>query len=253
MRKLFFMMMAVLLYAGLSAPAALAQDPDNGKTLWEEETWQCSRCHGPAGEGLWAGPRAGDEKTAEEWIAQVRNPRRMMPHFSEEQVSDAQIIDMHAYISSLPKVENFTPMDPGLPADAPAGQMLIAEKRCIACHTETGPINGFIERGEVPTAERVIKQLRTPFNRMPSFSPDQVSDEEAAQIAAFMADEVAAATGEAAGTGEAAAEEAPAEETPETLPASGSSQPFPLPLVLLLAGGLLLLAAPVVRRLITRV
>jgi len=129
MRKLFSLVTGVLVLTALTTSVAFAQDPDNGKVLWEEEVWQCSACHGPAGEGMWAGPRAGDESTAQEWIDQVRNPRRNMPGFSADQVSDEQIIDMHAYITSLPAVEDFTPADAGLPADAPEGQMLIVEKR----------------------------------------------------------------------------------------------------------------------------
>ena len=173
----------------LTTSIAFAQDPDNGKLLWEEQIFQCSKCHGPAGEGLYAGPRAGDGKTAEEWITQVRTPKRSMPHFSPEQVSDEQIMDMNAYMNSLPKPEGeFTPKDVGTSEDP--GQNLILQKRCVACHGETGPIKGFIERGEIPTAERVIKQLRTPFKNMPSFSVEQVSDEEAALIADFMATEV---------------------------------------------------------------
>ena len=134
---------------------------------------------------VWAaGPLAGSTKTAQEFIDQVRSPRRNMPSFSAEQISDQMITDIHAYVGSLPEVTDFTRPDAGLPADAPQGQVLLVEKRCIACHGDTGPINGFIERGETPTAERVINQLRTPFKNMPSFSPEQVSDAEAALIAA---------------------------------------------------------------------
>jgi len=229
-RKLLTMVIALLVLTQLATATAFAQDPDRGKTLWEEEVWQCAACHGPAGEGLWAGPRAGDENTAQEWIDQVRNPRRNMPAFSADQVSDEQLVDMHAYVTSLPKVDSFAPQDAGLPADAPQGQMLIAEKRCIACHGDTGPLKGFIERGELPTAEGVIKQLRTPFNRMPSYSEAQVSDAEATLIAEFMASQVSE------------------QMAPPTLPESGSGQSATLPVALLLAGAGLVLAAAAVRR-----
>ena len=229
LRKVLMVMVLGVVFSGLSTSMALAQDPANGKVVWEEQS-ACQRCHGPAGEGLWAGPLAGNEKAAQEWIDQVRTPRRNMPAFSAEQVSDEQIIDMHAYMASLAKVDSFAPMDAGLPADAPQGQMLIVEKRCVACHSTTGPIKGFIERGEVPTAEAITTQVRTPRRNMPSFTADQVSDAELALIADFMAAEVA--------------EQAP----PATLPTSGSSQTSQWPFVMLFVGGGLVLGGLAVKK-----
>ncbi len=233
LRRTVTLLLAVIMLTGLTTSVAFAQDPDSGKLLWEEQTG-CQRCHGPEAEGLWAGPLAGSTKSAQEWIDQVRNPRRNMPAFSAEQVSDEMIADMHAYVSSLPEVTDFSRPDAGFPADAPQGQVLLAEKRCIACHGETGPINGFIERGETPTAERVINQLRTPFRNMPSFSPDQVSDAEAALIADFLAQQVSA------------------QSAPAALPQSGSSLPAAWPVGLLVVGVGLALTGFVLRRATTR-
>jgi mono/diheme cytochrome c family protein len=133
---------------------------------------------------------------------------------------------MAAYIS----VKGLTPADAGLPADAPAGQQLLVEKKCVACHTTTGPINGFVQRGETPTAVAVITQLRTPRNNMPMFTVEQVSDEEAGLIADFLASQV----------------------SPPSLPETGSSDlPARLP-ILLLIGGALLLTGFALRRVRTR-
>jgi ubiquinol-cytochrome c reductase cytochrome c subunit len=230
-RKLFTFLLTIFVLTSLTTAIAFAQDPDKGKETWEKQVWQCMNCHGPAGEGKWGPPLAGSEKTAQEFITQVRTPRRNMPTFSEAQVSDEQIIDIHAYLTSLPKPTGFTPADAGLPADAPEAQQLIVEKRCVACHSPTGPVKNFVDQGKTPTAEAVIKQLRTPFKLMPSFSPDQVSDAEATTIAEFLASEFAA--------------QAP----PSTLPQSGQAAPSTLPLMLLLAGGGLLLTGFLVRRL----
>jgi glyoxylase-like metal-dependent hydrolase (beta-lactamase superfamily II)/mono/diheme cytochrome c family protein len=106
--------------------------------------------------------------------------------FSETQVSDEQIMHVFAYLTSLPEPETPARNEAELAADAHPGQVLVAEKRCIACHSPTGPIGPFNQRAEEPTAEAVINQLRTPRNRMPSFSEQQVSDEEAAIIAEFL-------------------------------------------------------------------
>ena len=195
--KLFIIFASALVFTGLTTSVAFAQNPDNGKVVWEEQVWQCQQCHGPNGEGKWVRPLSNSTATAQEWIEQVRNPRRFMPKFSEEQVSDEQIIDMHAYVTSLPApAADFMPQDAGT-FDNP-GQNLMAQKRCIACHEDevtTGQgqrIEEFVSAGVTPTADVVITQLRTPRRNMPAFSADQVSDDEAALIADFLAAQVQA-------------------------------------------------------------
>lgn len=213
-----FRLPIIILLAGLllllTAGTSLAQDPSNGQTVWEN--LRCQACHGPEGQGAWAGPLAGTTREAADWIAQVRNPRNRMPMFSEAQVSDADITDMHAYLATLSRPENFAPQQADLPTDAPAGQQLLVEKRCVACHGENGPINGFINRGETPTAELVLAQVRTPRNAMPSYSEAQVSDTDVALIADFLASQV----------------------PPSQLPETGS--PLTNPLLWLVTGGLAL-------------
>ena len=192
LRKVSIIVLAMVVLLGLATSVAHAQDPDSGQELWEQSVWQCSKCHGVMGEGLFAGPLAGRTEgdraiTLEEWTNQVRSPRRRMPSFSEEQVSDEQLADMYAYVMSLPAVEEPNIQRPELAADAHPGQVLVVEKRCAACHGISGVESTRFEFGEeIPSTERVIEQLRTPFKKMPSFSPDQVSDEEAALIADFL-------------------------------------------------------------------
>jgi len=231
-RRLSTSLLVLLVLLTLTVSVALAappaQDPENGKVLWEQSL--CKNCHGEAGEGMWAGPLAGSEKIADEWISQVRSPRNRMPHFSPEQVSDEMIVDMHAYLTTLTKPESFAPADAGLPADAPAGQQLLVEKRCVACHGTTGPLRGFESRGETPTAEAVLTQLRTPRQNMPMFTVEQVSDDEAALIAEFMASQV----------------------SPASLPATGSSGSIILLVALMLLGGALLLIGIAFRGLLAR-
>lgn len=215
MRKTLTVILATLVLVSLSTSIAFAQDPDNGKRIWEEEIWQCSRCHGANGEGVFGAPLAGTDKTADEFIAQVRTPRKRMPMFSEDQISDDQIRDIQAYMASLPE-----PAAPGfkqieLPEDAPEGQKLIVEKRCVACHTETGIEFTRFSKGEaIPSAEGVIAQLRMPFKNMPSFNEEQVSDAEAALIAEFQASQT----------------------PPGDLPQSGDAGPTRLPMTLAIAG-----------------
>jgi mono/diheme cytochrome c family protein len=222
--KISITLLGLLLLLALTTSVAFAappaQDPVNGEQLWQDTL--CKNCHGENGEGLWAGPLAGSDKAAEEWISQVREPRRNMPAFSAEQLSDEAVTDMHAYLVTLTAPESFEPADAGLADNAPEGQQLLVAKRCVACHSTTGPLRGFESRGETPTAELVIAQLRTPRQNMPAFSAEQVSDAEAAAIAEFLASQLAA---------------------PAQLPQSGAGSAPTLPLVILVLGVGLVLTA----------
>lgn len=221
--KLFMVVLLVTLLLVLATSVAFAQDPANGQLLWEEQVRQCRSCHGETGQGGWGAPLAGSEKDAQAWIMQVRTPRNRMPSFSTDQVSDEMIVDIQAYISSLPKPDGFTPLEADLPADAPEGQVLLVEKKCVACHGITGPVNRFVDRGETPTVERVVAQLRTPFRNMPSFSETQVSDAEAALITDFLVSQM----------------------PPGALPQSGGTAIDSVVLLLLVGGALVMLGATV--------
>jgi mono/diheme cytochrome c family protein len=182
-----------ILFVALVATASAEPlaDAAAGKATWEKSL--CARCHGANGEGKFAGPRAGDTRTAAQWITQVRTPRANMPMFTEKQYSDSDITDMNEYMKTLPAVSGFTPPASTAKPGDPPGKALIFQKRCIACHGENGPVGYFTSTDRIPTTDAVIKQLRTPKNHMPTFSDKQVSESEAAQIADFLAAEAKAA------------------------------------------------------------
>jgi mono/diheme cytochrome c family protein len=188
-RKVWFTAAAVLMMLGLLTGVAFAQagDVDRGKKLWSEVKL-CKNCHGANGEGGLAGPRAGDGKSLEAWITQVRTPRANMPAFNDIKVSDQEIADMWQYMQSLPKPAAFTPTKFELPANAPEGLQLMAQKRCVACHGNGAQLVQFRFTANNRTVDSaaVIKQLRTPFKNMPMFSAAQVTDEQAGQIATYL-------------------------------------------------------------------
>ena len=207
LRRIIVVVLVVMALSNLTVSLALAQDPDNGKVLWEEQIWQCSMCHGDMAQGLYGRPLSNSTATETEWIDQVRHPRRSMPTFSEAQVTDEQILDIRAYVTSLPApADDFRPQDPGTSDNE--GHNLFLQKRCVACHDpDVGPLNNFVQRGEEPTAAAVIAQLRTPKNNMPTYREDQVSDAEATLIADFLAEQYAL------------------QAAPATLPTSGADTP----------------------------
>lgn len=235
LRRIIVVVLVVIALSNLTVSLALAQDPDNGKVLWEKQIWQCSRCHGDMAQGFYGRPLSNSTATEAEWIEQVRHPRQSMPTFSETQIPDEQILDIRAYVTSLPAPDaNFRPENPGTSDNE--GHNLFLQKRCVACHDpDVGPLNNFVQRGETPTAAAVIAQLRNPKNSMPSFREDQVSDAEATQIADFLIEQYAL------------------QAAPATLPTSGADMPSgEMALWFGLAGGLMLVCGLMVRTLIKR-
>lgn len=229
-RKIWFAAAVALIVAGMLSGAVFAQatgDATRGQQVWEQAT--CKNCHGANGEGAYAAPRAGDGKTAAEWIAQVRTPRANMPAYTAAQISDQDIADMNAYMQTLSKPASFSPQQFAVPADAAAGLALMAQKRCVACHGDGAQFvqMRFVSQGREVTTDAVIKQLRTPAQFMPMFNATQVTDEQAGQIADYMKSLTATA--------------------PATLPKSGAeSSVSSWSIVLLLAGMAMLLGGLVI-------
>ena len=230
LRRAWYSVAVILIMLGMvtSVASADAGNAARGQHLWQDVKL-CKNCHGLNGEGVYAAPRAGDGKSVDDWITQVRTPRANMPMFNDVQVSDQEIADMWTYIQTQPKPASFAPKQYPLSANASEGEKLVAQKRCVACHGDYSATLKFrfVAQGRttIDTAT-VLKQLRTPAQNMPAFSAAQVSDEQAAQIAAYLQTrlDAVAATGTTASA-------------PNTLPATGSDQPVTsLPLTLVLIG-----------------
>lgn len=229
-------LLLVLLAATVSAQGT--GDPVKGKATWDQAN--CKSCHGANGEGKYAGPRAGDGKTAADWIKQVRTPRANMPTYSTAQISDTAITDMWAYMQTLPKPASFTPVSTTVPAGALPGQQVMVDKRCVACHANVQAFvkARFVDQNREVTAEVVMKQLRTPARNMPMFNTTQVTDAQAAQVADFMKAQAVALRASAAVTPTVAPKPTPKPITapaPAALPKTGGE------LSLLALGGLSLL------------
>jgi mono/diheme cytochrome c family protein len=83
--------------AGASAPAGTAAQA--GRALFVSNG--CSACHGDQAQGNIGPPIAGTGLTFAEVLHQVRQPKGQMPPFSPQQVSDAQVQQIYAYLESL--------------------------------------------------------------------------------------------------------------------------------------------------------
>lgn len=94
----------LLLCGGLGS--ALAQSPagsaEKGKAAYVQNG--CWQCHGFVGQGGIAGAKlAPDPKPIEYIQAFVRNSVGPMPKSSEKILSNQDLIDIHAYLKSIPK------------------------------------------------------------------------------------------------------------------------------------------------------
>ena len=95
------------LVTGIAACAyaqAPAGDVGRGKAAFYKH--MCYTCHGSAGQGgdRGSGPRiAYDVWPWEGFAQQVRHPREQMPRYPKELVSDQDLADIYAYVSSFKK------------------------------------------------------------------------------------------------------------------------------------------------------
>jgi mono/diheme cytochrome c family protein len=94
---------AAALMVGTAAIAAPpAGNAEQGRALFMKN--MCWTCHGTAGQGgdRGSGPRiAYDVWPWEGFAQQVRHPRESMPRYDAKHLTDAELGDIYAYITSM--------------------------------------------------------------------------------------------------------------------------------------------------------
>jgi ubiquinol-cytochrome c reductase cytochrome c subunit len=91
----------VALAVALQGNPATAGDPQNGRELYQR--YSCYACHLYDGQGSGNGPRLVPlPMTLTRFTTFIRNPARMPP-YTEKVLTDAQLVDLFAYIKSLPQ------------------------------------------------------------------------------------------------------------------------------------------------------
>ena len=93
----------VLAVGMLIAPAVFAAgSAEKGKAAFVQHG--CWQCHGYVGQGGITGPKlAPNPMPLDAMSVFVRNTRGAMPPYQKAILSDADLADIHAYLSSLPK------------------------------------------------------------------------------------------------------------------------------------------------------
>ena len=100
MRQWRFIAAAFACVAWGAQAQAPAGDPQKGKAAYEKN--MCGACHGSAGQGTRYGPKLAPALPWQAFEHQVRHPRAEMPRYPAEFVSDAELADVMAYLSSMP-------------------------------------------------------------------------------------------------------------------------------------------------------
>jgi mono/diheme cytochrome c family protein len=167
-------------------------NPQNGKLVFRSQG--CNQCHGSQGEGSSAisqnvrMPRiASTTLSLPAFVQLVRRSKGQMPSFGSDQVSDAELTDVYAFLRSLtPPVEH----EVSIATNTKNGQRLFTKYGCYACHLNQG--EGATETGgsrlgppHIPLSA-FISYVREPTGEMPPYTPKIVSNEELADMYAFM-------------------------------------------------------------------
>jgi len=95
------LVIVTLLSTWAAAQSQSAGNADNGKKQFVK--LGCYTCHGYQGQGGGAGAKLAPKPiSATALIAYVRHPAGSMPPFTKKVVSDEELIDIHAYLATVP-------------------------------------------------------------------------------------------------------------------------------------------------------
>ena len=88
-----------------AATPALAADAARGKEIYERVG--CWSCHNYGAQGASTGPKLAPDPLPMEAIRDyIRVPGQRMPPYVEAVLSDEEIVDIHAYLESIPPTPN---------------------------------------------------------------------------------------------------------------------------------------------------
>jgi ubiquinol-cytochrome c reductase cytochrome c subunit len=96
-----FVILTLVAAAWAAAQSQSSGNAESGKKQFVK--LGCYTCHGYEGQGGGAGAKLAPKPIpAAALIAYVRHPAGSMPPFTKKVVSDEELIDIHAYLASVP-------------------------------------------------------------------------------------------------------------------------------------------------------
>lgn len=84
-----------------ASPPTAKGNVENGKTLYVK--YGCYACHGYAGHGGAGARLAPNPIVLPAFTRYVRRPTNVMPPYTEKVMTDQQLADIHAYLTTLPR------------------------------------------------------------------------------------------------------------------------------------------------------
>ena len=190
MGLLAILTVAAVMAASPSTAAAQQGNTANGQKVFAAQ--KCETCHGLKGEGG-AGDAGGPEIAPPPvalpvFIDTVRNPRDPMPPFSAKEVSDAELRDVFAFLSSLAAPSQPSAAAAPAAGNADNGKRVYNSAGCYECHNLEGQGGaGTGPRLAPPMAYAAFShQVRSPSDQMPPYTVKVLSDTELADIYAFL-------------------------------------------------------------------
>ena len=163
-----------------ASPRVEGQEPSDGSSLLAQ--YGCVVCHGTEGSGTAAGPSiAAGEQSLPEFIASVRQPLRTMPGYDAQVVPDENLTRLFAYLEAQPTKASET-------GRVEIGADLYYAYGCYSCHANEaqGGMHGPRLGPDPITFARFSWYTRHPTRTMPPYSPVVLTDQDMADIYAFV-------------------------------------------------------------------
>jgi mono/diheme cytochrome c family protein len=171
---------------GNRAPASPDGNAEKGKEAFSAH--MCATCHGPDGKGSVGPALAPPPRTFPDFIRYVRQPADKMPPFTPQAVSDAELADIYAFLQSATSAPSSSLSK--LTGNAQNGNRIYTADGCYECHGRVG-------QGSVQTAaprigppaltiDAFARYIHAPTGNMPPYTSKVVSDQDIADIYAFL-------------------------------------------------------------------
>lgn len=179
MERTHLMLLTAILVFGMSFSMVFAQD-NNGQIHYLASG--CAGCHGNQGEGDVLGPSLTTGMLSlARFVAYVREPTGSMPPYTEEILSDSILDEIYDFLTpNIPQqVINGRP---------DIGEQVYRSKGCYQCHANEGQGGAQGPRlGPDPVSfPRFSWYARNPSGGMPPYTESVLSDQELADIYAFL-------------------------------------------------------------------
>ena len=168
------------------AQNAAAGNAQKGKDAFAAH--MCATCHGPEGQGAVGPALAPPPRVLPDFARYVRQPAGKMPPFTPQAVSDTELADIYAFLQSA---------NPAPPSNLSSltgvtqngGRIYVADG-CYQCHGRVGQGSQSTAAPRIGppalTIDAFARYIHAPTGNMPPYTSKVVSDQEVADIYAFL-------------------------------------------------------------------